>query len=250
MAESSFDAWVKYYRQDENTPNAIVSYYAKGSLVALALDLTLRRHGSSLDVLMRVLWDRYGRAGVGVPEDALPRIAAELAGTLVDDFFTRYVHGTCELPLAALLREVGISLNLRTQQGATDRGGKAGSKDAATRKRSWLGVKLASGSEPRLQHVLRDGPAERAGLAAGDVLVAIDDLRASAEALDKLLTHRAPGEVVRMLAFRRDELLAVACTLEPAPQDTCWLELDDGASREALARRAQWLDGATDAPRG
>jgi predicted metalloprotease with PDZ domain len=69
LADSSFDAWIKFYRRDENTPNAVVSYYAKGALVALALDLTLRNAGASLDDLMRVLWQRYGETGTGVPEE-------------------------------------------------------------------------------------------------------------------------------------------------------------------------------------
>src|SRR5262249_14312610 len=72
IAESSFDAWIKYYRQDENTPNAVISYYVKGSLVALALDLTLRQRHASLDTLMQMLWRRFGQTGNGVPEDAIP----------------------------------------------------------------------------------------------------------------------------------------------------------------------------------
>ena len=249
IAESSFDAWIKFYRPDENSPNAVVSYYAKGSLVALALDLTLRKHGSSLDALMRVLWERHGRTGVGVPEDALPRIAAELAGTPLDEFFARHVDGTDDPPLAELLRDFGIACKLRIQESAKDRGGKAGSKEASQAQRAWIGVTLAPGSEPRLKHVLRDGPAERAGLAAGDVLVAFDELRASADALDKLIAQRAPGETVRVLAFRRDELIQVTCTLGEAPRDTCWLEVDAAAAADASARRREWLEGATDATR-
>lgn len=248
IAQSSFDAWIKFYRPDENTPNAVVSYYAKGSLVALALDLTLRQHGSSLDAFMRVLWERYGRTGTGVPEDAVPRLVSELAGTSLNDFFARYVEGTEDPPLADLLRDFGIISNLRAQDGANDRGGKPGGADAGQHERVWLGVKLASGSEPRLQHVFRNSPAERAGLAAGDVLVAFDDLRASGDALEKLATRRAPGDEVRVLAFRRDEIIDVKCELDRAPQDTCWLSLHDAAAPEARARRRAWLEGATDAP--
>src|SRR4029453_5133254 len=79
VADSSFDAWIKYYRQDENTPNSVVSYYQKGSLVALALDLTLRRHRASLDAVMRALWERYGQTAIGVPEDGFVRLINELA---------------------------------------------------------------------------------------------------------------------------------------------------------------------------
>ena len=77
VAESSFDAWTKYYRQDENSPNAIVSYYQKGALVALGLDLTIRAKtdgARSLDDVMRLLWQYYGEGSGGVPEDAMPKI--------------------------------------------------------------------------------------------------------------------------------------------------------------------------------
>ena len=106
-AESSFDAWIKYYRQDENTPNAVVSYYAQGALIGLALDLTLRACGSSLDALMRALWQDYGQPGTGVPEDGIARLASNLAGRDLGDFFDRHVAGTEDLPLAELLRGVG-----------------------------------------------------------------------------------------------------------------------------------------------
>src|SRR6185312_5798088 len=103
VADASFDAWIKFYRPDENSPNAGVSYYAKGAIVALALDLTLRRHGRSLDDLMRALWTRHGATGVGVDEDAIEALASSLAGHDLRDFFARYVDGTEDPPLAALL---------------------------------------------------------------------------------------------------------------------------------------------------
>jgi hypothetical protein len=91
VGDSSFDAWIKFYRQDENSPNVVVSYYAKGSLVAAALDLTLRKRGrATLDDVLRALWERYGRAGVGVPEGAIDAIVAEIAGDDMRDFFARF----------------------------------------------------------------------------------------------------------------------------------------------------------------
>ncbi|HZR03556.1 MAG TPA: PDZ domain-containing protein, partial [Burkholderiales bacterium] len=192
-----------------------------------------------------VLWQQYGRTGIGVPEDGIARIAQELAGDAVDDFFARYVNGTEDPPLASLLHDVGMALHLRPQQSATDRGGKPAVKNGDDGARAWLGVKLAAGSEPRLQYVFRGGPAERAGLAAGDVLVAFDGLRASADALDKLQRRRAPGDAVAIAAFRRDELKQLTCTLDAAPSDTAWLALDDNASEAARAQRAAWLGTPT-----
>ena len=243
VADSSFDAWIKFYRRDENTPNAVVSYYGKGSLVALALDLTLRARGSSLDALMRALWQRYGQTGVGVPEDGIAHLASELAGRDLSDFFARHVDGTEDPPLADLLAAVGVTLKLRAAKNARDRGGDAAGPAAAgaAAARTTFGFELAPGVEAKLRHVFSGGPAERAGLAAGDVLVAIDGLRATAAAVEALREQRRSGDTLAIHAFRRDELYATALTLADAPLDTCWLELEDAPSDATKARRDAWL---------
>ena len=237
VADASFDAWIKFYRPDENSPNATVSYYTKGSLVALALDLTLRESGrGSLDDVMRVLWRRYGETGIGVPEDAIEAIACEIGGDAMHEFFRRHVDGTEDLPLATLFDGVGVDWHLRPAAGPNDRGGKPA--NGAVPQAS-LGAKV--GADLKLQHVYSGGAAERAGLAANDVLVAIDGLRASADALDALLKRRSPGEKVPVHAFRRDELLSVELELMPAPQDTCHLALRTDAPERAVALRDAWL---------
>lgn len=236
VAESSFDAWIKYYRQDENTPNAVVSYYAKGSLVGCALDLTLRLAGSSLDALMRALWERYGRPGVGVPEDGIARLASELAGHDLSDFFARYVEGTDDVPLAELLAQFGVTLHLRATANASDRGGKPASGPAPA---CTLGARM--GSDHKLAVVLRDGPAGRAGLSAHDTLVAIDGLRATPEHVANVLARRTPGETIEVHSFRRDELMRFAVTLAAPPQDTCYCTLDAEPAPAVAARRQGWL---------
>jgi predicted metalloprotease with PDZ domain len=240
IADSSFDAWIKFYRPDENSPNAVVSYYTKGSLVALALDLTLRRarHGS-LDVLMQTLWARYGEAGIGVPEDAFERIACEMGGDEMHAFFDRYVNGTEDPPLDTLLGAFGIDWHLRPASGANDRGGKPAT---GTLPKASLGAKV--GSDLKLQHVYSGGAAERAGLAANDVLVAIDGIRASADAINALVTRRSPGERIPVHAFRRDELVSVDVELLAAPLDTCHLALRTDAPERAVALRKAWLETA------
>ena len=241
VAESSFDAWIKFYRQDENAPNALVSYYAKGSLVGCALDLVLRRDGrATLDDLMRALWQRYGRPGVGVPEDAIAALASELAGHDLASFFARYVDGTEDPPLAELLADFGVTLHLRPATGPKDRGGKPGN---GTAPRCTLGVRL--GQDQKLSTVLRDGPAARAGLSGHDVLVAIDGLKATPELVASTLARYAPGETVEVHAFRRDELMRFDVTLDAAPDDTCYLTLDSAPTPQAEARRDAWLHGAT-----
>jgi len=237
IAESSFDAWIKFYRPDDNTPNAVISYYQKGALVALALDLTLREaQRGSLDDVMRTLWERHGRTGVGVPEDAIERIVCAQAGEEMHAFFARYVSGTEDPPLDVLLAALGIDWHLRASNGANDRGGKAAN---GTAPRTWLGAKV--GTDLRLQHVYGGGPAERAGLAPQDVLVAFDGTRASVDAVNALVKRRAAGERVNVHVFRRDELMAVEVELAPAPLDTCYLSLRTDAPERACALRNAWL---------
>ncbi|MGE5171123.1 MAG: M61 family metallopeptidase [Rudaea sp.] len=241
LADASFDAWIKFYRADENSPNAGVSYYAKGSLVALALDLTLRQSGrGSLDDVMRALWQRYGRTGAGVPEhDGIERIVGEVAGRDMRSFFERFVHGTDDPPLDALLDAFGVDWHVRPSAGTKDRGGKPANGASPA---CWLGVKL--GDDGRLLHVFTGGPAERAGLAPHDVLVAVDGFRASANAIDAMLKRRGPGERVSVYAFRRDELLTVDVELAEPPLDTCYLTLREAPDKRAQALRDAWLLGA------
>jgi predicted metalloprotease with PDZ domain len=243
VAESSFDAWIKYYRGDENTPNSVISYYSKGSIIALALDLTLRLAGSSLDALMRTLWQRYGQPGVGVPEEAIAAIACELVGRDLDEFFSRYVHGTDDPPLANLLAAFGVTLHLRAAAGGDDRGGRPSQASTASgaAARCWLGAKLTGDTEPKLHHVYNGGPAERAGLAGGDLLIAIDGLRATAESIRRVLERRRAGETLTVHAFRRDELILTKLTLDAAPRDTCWLTLTATIDGVVRARRDAWL---------
>jgi predicted metalloprotease with PDZ domain len=241
VAASSFDAWIKYYRQDENAPNAVVSYYVKGSLVALALDLTLRRIGTtSLDDVMRAAWTQYGLTGAGVPERGIEAIASALAGRELTSFFADYAHGTAELPLHDLLSAFGVSFSLRAPDGPNDKGGNA-AKDA--KPRASLGAVLAAGGDMALKHVFIDGPASVAGLAAGDKLVAIDGIRATPDAMERALQARRVGDRVEIHAFRRDELMTFQVMLESAPNDTCWLTLASDAPANVVARRDAWLSG-------
>ena len=106
VAESSFDAWTKFYKQDANAANAIVSYYAKGALIALSLDLKLRLETNgrvTLDDVMQAAWERWGESHEGMPEDGFERLCVEMSGLDIIDFLQAAVHGTGELPLETLL---------------------------------------------------------------------------------------------------------------------------------------------------
>ncbi len=247
VAESSFDAWTRFYKQDENAPNAIVSYYAKGTLIALALDLTIRHRSNgarTLDDVMRTLWQRYGRTGVGVPERGVEAIAAEVAGVDLEGFFAHALDGTEDLDLTELLAGVGIMLRLRPGTGPKDLGGCVEGFDALT-PRPDIGVRLAADvSAARLAVVLDDRPAQRAGLSAGDEIVAVDGLRANAANLDALIAAVPAEATVSVHAFRRDELMVFEVRPEPAPADTCELKWLPQPPEPALRRRSEWLGSA------
>ncbi|MGF6766305.1 putative metalloprotease with PDZ domain [Paraburkholderia sp. GAS33] len=232
VAESSFDAWVKYYRQDENAPNAIVSYYTKGSLVALAFDLTIRaqtNNRKSLDDVMRLLWQRFGRdfyrgKPVGVAEDEVEEIFAEATGADLGALFEQAVRSTRDLPLETMLEPFGISLAPERDKNA----------------RPTLGARVRGGGDCTLAAVHDGSAAQKAGLSAGDVLVAIDGLRVTGANLDALLSRYLPGAKVEVHAFRRDELRTVQVKLDGPEVSRYSLTVTD---RRTAARnwRERWL---------
>lgn len=243
VEESSYDAWTRFYKQDAGSPNFIVSYYAKGSLIALALDLTLRHLTSgkrSLDDVMRACWTRYGETGVGMPERGLEAIAKEVCGVDIDDFFERYVRGTVDLPLEQLLQHVGVRVGLRAAENQKDAGGKPAA--GGDRPPPWLGANLvAKGMRHSFTTVRAGSPAERAGLAPGDEPVAINELKLTARNLSVRLAEYRAGDEVTLSVFRRDELMRLRVTLGEAPLDTCYLQLDADAGAEHVGARERWL---------
>ena len=208
IAESSFDAWSKYYRQDENAPNAIISYYTKGSLVGLALDLTIRARtggAKSLDDIMLALWDRYGRnfykgGARGVTEQDVESLFDEVSGVRLKTIFDRYIRGTEDIPLAKLYAPFGVKVTEERKNAKPSLDAGIG-RDAA-------GVKLTQ--------VHEGGAAHQAGLSAGDVLIAVDGLRVNANPsnLDQLCARYRVDDTVTVHAFRRDELMTFDVTLQ------------------------------------
>ena len=231
LREASFDAWIKFYRPDPNTPNVTVSYYTLGSLFALALDLHLRSRGhGSLDEVMRLLWRRYGRADAplreqGVPEDALPGIVREACGVDVRRWFERHVDGREPLPLPALLRRFGVRVG-----------------HAAPRAADSLGLRLEGEANwPRVLHVRRDGWAEQAGLCAGDTLVALNEQQASLQALNRQYARSASGDSWCLHVMRDGRLLRLQAALPPPAPGPLQLQLAERPGAGARSLRQDWL---------
>lgn len=213
VAESSFDAWTKYYRQDENSPNAIVSYYTKGSLVALGLDLLIRQQSAgkkSLDDVMRALWQRFGRdfydlmpdgTHQGLAEDEFVHIVMQATGVDVKSFVAKHAYANDDVPLSELYRDFGVSLT------------NAGSNKAS------LGVKVVrDGADCKIAHAYEGRAAHLAGLSALDQIIAINGLRVTAadaaNGLDAALARYPVGASVEIHAFRRDELRVFKAKLQ------------------------------------
>ncbi len=227
VAAASFDAWVKYYRADENTPNATISYYGKGSLVALALDLSLRGEGrGSLDDVMRHLW----RTSSGGPIDEADIAAAleAVGGRSYARELADWVHGTGELPLAALLERVGVESEIQPATMAQRLGVRV-SESALT------GVKVT--------HVLRDSAAERAGLSPGDEILAAGGWRV--RRLDDALRALAPEGETTLLVSRDQRVVEIALNTSSlaAQAGAVQLKTVDGAASEARRRYEAWIAG-------
>ncbi len=225
VAEASFDAWTKYYRPDENSANATVSYYVKGALVALALDLSLRQRGHSLDDVMRRLWQ--DSAGGPVDEAAVLGALQAVAGRGLQRTLRAWVHGTDELPLAELLAANGVICR-------SERAGWAAS----------LGLKLSEGpvSGVQVKSVLAGSVAATAGVAAGDELLAVDGWRL--RRLDDALAWVGRDAPFDLLLARDQRVLTRR--VQPQPQGalatTPVLALHERPARHALGRRRAWID--------
>ncbi|MCU4520128.1 PDZ domain-containing protein [Acinetobacter schindleri] len=187
VSESSFDAWVKFYRQDENSNNAGTSYYNKGCLVALCLDLGLRLRGSSLDALMRKLYEN-AQNGIQVNERTIFELCEELTGDNWLEQINHLINTTEELPLDQLFPEFGVSYTLKNDKSLP------------------FGLKLVDKPEGVfVQSARRDSAAAKAGLSANDVIIAIDGLKATTKLAEKYAKQEG---IYTVHAFRRDELMA------------------------------------------
>ncbi len=243
VSDSSFDAWNKFYKQDENSPNAIVSYYTKGSLIALALDLTIRSNSNgerSLDDVMRTLWRDYGKPHVGISPLQMETLIQAVAGENISALLENALRGTADLPLTELLARFGIEMNLRQASSNSDKGGKAARNDRSEP----LALGVRYGSDPlgaKLLNVFDNGAAQKAGLSAGDIIVAVDGLRATQENIEKLLNYQRGKEQIELHAFRRDELMQFSVRLQTAPHDTCYLLLNENVDEETRDLRNGWL---------
>lgn len=256
LEESSFDSWIRFYRPDAHTPNSQVSYYHKGSLVALAFDMEIRRASGgrrSLDDVMRLLWSRFGEPDRGMPEvgpggiqDVISDVYAgdggdrEAATREVERLFDAYVSGLEEIDFDSHLSAVG----LRTERVVTETMGRSGGGSGGRRAKSglahdvWPGMRLREeGGRIRVAHVLEGMPAADAGVNAGDEILAVNGARARRDPGGGL-AGVALGEGVGLTLIRRGDLVTIEVPAAD-PRAVGWV----GAVRIVAAGTATGADG-------
>ena len=220
-------------------------------MIALALDITIRQLSGdtrSLDDVMHRLWIEYGKPARGVPEGGVERIAAEVTGQPLDGFFTKYLYGTEDLPLKALLEYIGVEFVLRPAQSDDDKGGsakKVSINNGSNKPRPDIGLRTVMDAQGvKVANVYSGGAAERAGIAAGDIIIAVDHLKVSKSNIAAALDQHNVGDLVSVHLFRRDELMVFDVCLQQAPRDRVALSLMDDIDPATAQRRENWMTSA------
>lgn len=207
--EASFNTWIKEYRPDENSINTQISYYPKGAALGLLLDLEIRKRSGgakSLDDVMRYLYTDFYKRGRNYTPADFQRACELMAGSSLEDFFRRYVHGREELPYDEKLNYVGLHLE-------TTRAGQA--------ERPYLGANFSQdGDRLTVRAVLAGTPAYDQGLNTGDQIIALDGARVNLDQFNARVAEKKPGDTIRLTLFRFDDLrnldIKLGGRLEPA----------------------------------
>ena len=232
LVASSYDAWIKAYRPDENSANTAISYYTKGSLVGLLLDARIRELSDgkhSLDDVMRRAYQLYS-GPKGYTEAQFRAVAEEMAGGSLHSFFADYVDGLRELDFGPMLNYYGLRFKAEEPQ-----------KARHDPEPGWMGGSYSS-SQGRLlvTAVKRATPAYEAGLNVGDEILAVNDFRVES-GLDDRLKQYSPGTTVTLLVARREKLERLPVHLVKKPVESWQLEVDPKAASEAQEHRSRWL---------
>ncbi|HKR00921.1 MAG TPA: PDZ domain-containing protein [Pyrinomonadaceae bacterium] len=204
VEEASFDAWIKYYRRDENSINSQISYYDKGQLLGLLLDMEIRRRSNgakSLDDVMRFLYAEFYKKNRNYTPEDFQKAAERMAGGSLEQFFARYVRGREELDYSSALSTVGLQLG-------------AGDPKAPVVERINFGADLIQeGERLMVSRVYEGTPAYDQGLNAGDQIVAVDGMRVNQQLFQMRLTEKRPGDTLNLTLFRDDDLRSFAIKL-------------------------------------
>jgi predicted metalloprotease with PDZ domain len=206
LSESSFDAWIKLYRRDANSDNSQISYYLKGELVSLLLDLFIReRHNNkrSLDDIMRQMWQQFGKDEIGFTPQQLQEVIESVAETDLSNFFERHIDGLEEFPFDKYLEPFGLQLKSVVEEDPCP----------------YLGMRVqAENGKQIIKFVEAGSPAGLAGIDTDDELLAINGMRVSVEQLNERLKDYQVGDIIQVTVFHQDELRTLSVQLaSPQP---------------------------------
>ena len=227
LAASSFDAWTKFYQQDENAPNAIVSYYTKGALLAFVLDIEIRKrtqNAHTLDSVMREIWQNYQDSGL--EDDTVQKVVEHITQSDFSAFFDQYLYGVNDLPLKEAFGYIGINCEFIHKKNDLLNFG--------------LGIDKTQ-KYATITHILDDSCAQNAGLYVKDKIVSMDSIKVPAKDLAKAISACNQGDVIKM-GLLRDELpLEMKMTIKLSEKAHCVLTLDANPNQETLKRQQQWI---------
>jgi predicted metalloprotease with PDZ domain len=228
---ASYDAWIKYYRPDENSVNVSVSYYTKGAVLGLLLDAKIRKAtggARSLDDVMRTAFQKFSGTRGFTPDD-FRAVAEQVAGISLRGFWQDAVEGTKELDYDEVLEVFGLRF-----------------RPATPGNRAWIGLSTRNDAGRLVvTQVRRDGPALAAGINVDDEILAIDDFRVRADRWDNRLEQYKPGDKVTLLVARREQLTRLELTFGSEAPRQWRLEVDPASSDAQRQQFSRWLQPTT-----
>jgi len=235
VAQSSFDAWTKFYKQDASATNNIVSYYTKGGIIAFGLDLLLRHRSNqtvSLDTVMKRLWEIYGRDECGTPDNVIATLCQQEFDIDVNDYLDSVVYGTDDVPLETWLDDIGVKLHTRSAVSAEDKGGYTGATEirhqlGATCKPAAMGLSVIQ--------VFEGLAASKAGVMINDIILALNNQVVNQAKLQRLLDCASDTHVTLTL-IRDGQIVNVALPVLQARQDRAYFTIENEEKFQ------QWLD--------
>ncbi|RUT02861.1 peptidase M61 [Dulcicalothrix desertica PCC 7102] len=227
LSESSFDAWIKLYRPDANSGNSQISYYLKGEMVSLLLDLMIRaRHSNkkSFDNVLVIMWEQFGQDEIGFTPEQLQSVIESVAGTDLSDFFERYIDGLEDLPFNSFLEPFGLQL--------------VGDNN----EEPYLGMRVSTENGREIIKFVEAGsPAHIAGIDACDELLAIDGIKVGANGLAERLKDYQPNDCMQVTVFHQDQLNTHTVTLTSPIPTKYQLKLVDKLDSSQKDNLIGWL---------
>jgi predicted metalloprotease with PDZ domain len=233
--ESSFDTWIKYYRQDENSINSQVSYYDKGAILGFLLDLEIRKRSGgakSLDDVMRYLYQEFFKKGRNYTPQDFQKACELMAGASLDQFFARYVRGREELDYNGALSAAGLRLD-------------TGAQADPSQSQVYFGADLGQ-EQDRLvvRRVYADSPAYEQGLNAADQIVAMDNMRTTKDFMEDRLAEKRPGDLITLTVFRFDDLITLPIKLGQKKEGTYRITAIPNPTEQQQQIHQSWLRSA------